>query len=998
MIVQPILQRMVEDIDFDELPSNWSMLDTVSFSKSKRLWSFQQEALKNAVKVLYLYFKEDRANKKMFYKRYRLNGLDEDLEEALDIRVSKVKGKVLSVLQQYYPVEDDRIKFHNFINRAAFWMATGSGKTLLIVKLVEVLKRLMVLGEIPEKDILILTHRDDLINQLKKHMDEFNELAVQRGFRIHLVELTDYEKVKRGSLYPYLNNDIVVFYYRSDLISDEQKEKLIDFRNYENNGNWYIILDEAHKGDKEESKRQMFYSIMSRNGFLFNFSATFTDPRDIVTTVYNFNLEKFISEGYGKHIYILKQEMRAFKEKEDYNRGEKQKIVLKSLILLTYLKKVREEIKRIAGNVYHEPLMLVLVNTVNLAEARKEKPDLTLFFEELEIIGKGDIDVVVFEKAKEELLQEFSENPKLVYEDALIYIGKNIIKNLKVEDILRYVYNSESFGAIEAILIPGRRKEAIFKLKTSDKPFALIRIGDAIKWIKDNLKGYEVVESYEDKSIFENLDEREDISILMGSRAFYEGWDSNRPNIILFINIGVGKEAKKFIIQSIGRGVRIEPIEGKKRRLRNLYNKGEDNGLYQKIKDYINPIETLFIFGTNRNALHEVITTLKAEKEVEETIELKKNEEAEHRILLIPVFKHSNRKLYQEREPQKFLIPEPLFNILKEYFTSVDDRILIVQNNLPPNLLTFIRTSLREKEKYYKIVPSDVNVPLKVTVQKLIAHFNINVEELEKFKQLEDEIIHFKKVKVFLKTKEEFNRLKDKIKRVTEFKDIEARKRELQLMLKKGEISLDEYTSEIEKLARLSKEEKFKDLRIKYVANHFYVPLILSEKEKVDYIKHIIKTKSEARFIEDLEAYLERNKDGINVDWWMFSKIDEHLDEVYIPYYDPDTNKIRKFKPDFIFWFNKGKDYFIVFVDPKGIKHTEFEHKVDWFRKFFGDMNSPWEFEDNGFKIRVFLYLYTEDKNKLSEGYRVYWFDRVEDIFKRVQESIKSISSSSRIL
>jgi hypothetical protein len=642
--------------------------------------------------------------------------------------------------------------------------------------------------------------------------------------------------------------------------------------------------------------------------------------------------------------------------------------------------------------------MLVLVNTVNLAEVREEKPDLTLFFEELERIGRGDIDVVVFDKAKEELLQEFSENPKLVYEDALIHIDENIIRNLKVEDILRYVYNSESFGAVEAILIPGRRKEAVFKLKTSDKPFALIRIGDAIKWIKDNLKGYEVVESYEDKSVFENLDEREDISILMGSRAFYEGWDSNRPNIILFINIGIGAEAKKFIIQSVGRGVRIEPVKGKRRRLVNLYNKGEDNGLYQKIKDYVEPIETLFIFGTNRNALHEVITTLKVEKEVEEVIELKKNEEAQQRVLLIPVFKPSNRKLYQEREPQKFLIPEPLLNILKEYFTSVDDRVLIVQNDLTPSLLTFIRDSLREKEKYYRVVPSDVNAPLKVTVQKLIAHFNTNVEELEKFKRLEDEIIHFKKVKVLLRAQEEIRELKDKIRRVREFKDPEARKRELQQMFNERKISLDEYTSEIEKLARLSKEEKFKDLRIKYVANHYYVPLILSEKEKVDYIRHIIKTKSEARFIEDLEAYLERNKDRINVDWWMFSKIDEHLDEVYIPYYDPDTNKIRKFKPDFIFWFNRGKDYFIVFVDPKGIKHTEFEHKVDWFRKFFGDIDSPKVFRFDGFKIRVFLYLYTEDKNKLSEGYRAYWFDRVEDIFKRVQESIRSISSSSRIL
>ena len=142
----------------------------------------------------------------------------------------------------------------------------------------------------------------------------------------------------------------------------------------------------------------MLYSIMSRNGFLFNFSATFTDARDIATTVYNFNLEKIVFEGFAKHIYILKQEIRAFREKEDYNRSEKQKIVLKSLILLTYLKKIKERINGIAGNAYHEPLMLTLVNTINLTRAEKEKPDLTLFFQEIERIGKGDVNKEIFEK------------------------------------------------------------------------------------------------------------------------------------------------------------------------------------------------------------------------------------------------------------------------------------------------------------------------------------------------------------------------------------------------------------------------------------------------------------------------------------------------------------------------------------------------------------------------------------------------------------------------
>ena len=809
----PILQSIVEDINFYDLPSNWNILDTVSFSRDKKLWDFQQEALKNAIKVLYLYYKKNKENKKEFYKGYKYNGLNKDLEKTLDIKLPKLKKDVLSLLQEYYPIEEDRIKFHNFINRSAFWMATGSGKTLLIVKLVEIVGKLMELGEIPRKDILILTHRDDLIDQLKRHVKEFNELTTERGFKINLVELTEYDKIKRESLIPFFN-EITVFYYRSDLIGDEQKGKVIDFRNYENNGNWYIILDEAHKGDKGESKRQMFYSIMSRNGFLFNFSATFTDPRDIITTVYNFNLERFISEDYGKHIYLLKQEMRVFRGKEDYNREEKQKIVLKSLILLAYIKKIRERIKKIDGNAYHEPLMLTLVNTVNLTKVKeKEKPDLTLFFEEIERIGKGDVDKKVFKKARDELLRELSEDPQVIYENILINIDKNLIKNLEIKDILRYVYNSESFGSIETILIPGKRHETVFKLKNSDKPFALIKIGDAIKWIKDNLKGYEVIESYENKSIFENIDERENINILMGSRAFYEGWDSNRPNVILFINIGVGTEAKKFVIQSIGRGIRIEPIKGKKRRLINLYNKGEDFNLYPKIKDFVDSIETLFIFGTNRNALSKVIDTLKVENGVGETIELRKKKDAKYQTLLIPVFKVSEKKMPQESDIQKFIISEPIFNVLKEYFISTDDRIPIVQNDLPLDLFDYIKKSFDDKERYYKIVSEDTNIPLKITLQKLITHFNLNTEELDGFKILKDEIIHFKKIKVYLK-EEEVNELKEKIKKVSEFKDPEARKKELKSMFERGEISIDEYTSEIEKLARTSKEEGFKDLKI----------------------------------------------------------------------------------------------------------------------------------------------------------------------------------------
>jgi len=981
MILRPILESMLEEIKFEDLPSNWSFLDVESFSSKKKLWDFQQDAVKNAIKCLYLFYKQDNGEKSKFYQRYVLNGLDEDLEKVVNIKLSKLKRKIVEILQQYFPVENESIRFENFINRAAFWMATGSGKTLVIVKLIEVLKKLIDAGEIPKKDILFLTHREDLINQFKKHVEEFNELSIERGLKINLRDLTEYEKVKRENLTPFFN-EVVVFYYKADCISDEQKEKLIDFRNYENNGNWYIILDEAHKGDKEESKRQFLYSIMARNGFLFNFSATFVDDRDVLTTGFNFNLERFISEGYGKHIYILKQEVRAFKEKEDYNRREKKKIVLKALILLTYIKKFREKIKQVDPKAYHEPLMLTLVNTVNLSEVKEEEPDLKLFFNEIESIGKGEVDKDLLKESIEEIIEEFSENPTLAYENIPIKLDENTIREITLNDILRYIFNADKPGSIEALTIPEKRQEAVLKLKTSDKPFALIKIGDAIKWIKDNLKGYEVNESYEDKSIFERIEEREEVSILMGSRAFYEGWDSNRPNLILFINIGVGKEAKKFVIQAIGRGVRIEPIKNKRKRLENLFNEGKDEGLLVELgnKFLVLPLETLFVFGTSRNVLIEVIKHLEVKKELEATVELEVNPKLQICTLLIPIYKEVG-KLYLQREPQKFILSKECLKYLKEYFDTIDERIIIALHEIEPLMLQHLKATFSDGDKYYKLIETE-NIPLGVVISKLLTHFNLNFKDLDKFKKLEDEIIHFKKIKIFLENfgeKEEFEEKVDKVK-----KYLEKDKEERVLEEKYGKISKTEYDRLLQEISKkYSKEESFKDLKIKYVADHFYIPIIVSLKEKINYIKHIIKTKSEAEFINQLEKFVEDNKNKLesSFDWWLFSKIDEKLDKIYIPYYDPIVNKIREFYPDFIFWFKKGNNYHIAFVDPKGITHTEFMHKVDGYRRIFEENARPKIFNFENLKVTVTLHLFTEDVNLVGEGYKKYWFDNPATIF-----------------
>ena len=971
-VITPILEKFLEDFEYEDLPEFWHELDTKSFSPTISLYDFQEDAIKNIIKTLYLYYKKDEISKDNFFQRYASNGLDDKIKQNLDIKTKNIKKDMVENMKIYFSENNGIIEFFNFVNRLAIWMATGSGKTLVMIKLLEILCKLMKEKEIPEKDVLIMAPREDLLNQIQNHIVEFNKSSVSRGFRINLKSLSEYETTKMISLSSFVN-EFNIFYYKSDLISDEQKTIQIDFKNYENNGNWYVILDEAHKGDKEDSKRQSYYSIFARNGFLFNFSAVFVELIDIITTAFNFNLEKFITKGFGKHISIQTHEVTAFKD--DFSSEEKQKIVLKSLLLLTYIKKQKRKLDSIKNRTYHEPLLVTLVNSVNLTEL-KEESDLKLFFNELEKIAKGNVKAIVFKSVLDEMIQEFNEKLSLFYEDDGYNIDINEIKKITVKDILKEIFNSDTHGEIEVKVIPGTKKEAIFKLKTTEKYFAMIKIGEAITWVKQNLKGYEIVETFDDRSVFERLDEKNEISILMGSRAFYEGWDSNRPNIILFINIGVGNEAKRFVTQSIGRGVRIEPLPHKRRRLLKLYNAEEDDGLFEKLHNFINELETVFVFGTKKSVIEQIIGELKEDKKHEKILDIIKNE---HIVdpLLIQCFKEAENKLFNDIDPQKFIITENQYNNLKLYLEQVDDKILIARHDITPDTLEFFDKSFKKSNIYFKIDESP-NIEFNSLLNNVVKHFNIRPFDFDKFKKIDDEIKHYKMITVSLKNEVEVKELTKKIKSIQKYKDSSKEEAELTNLFKSGKISLSEFTEKIKESAKMTREESFKDLRIKNVANHFYIPMITSVNEKLDYIKHIITNPSELEFLQELDNYEQTGK--IHVDSWTFSRIDEHTDDIHIPYYDPRINHLRKFKPDFIFWLKKDNQYKLVFVDPKGIGHTDYAYKIDWFKRIFGENNKEVK-KYELYEIRTSLYLYTHDKNLVGEEYKKYWKDKVDEIF-----------------
>jgi len=966
------LQNIIEDLRFDNLPVNWNSFDLEGFSKTKRLWDYQQDALKNAVKVLWKYYEDFEERKGNFYNWYVDNGLEDDLS----IKLDKRKRNIYNLLTEYYLQEYGKIPYKHFINRMSFWMATGSGKSLVIIKLIQFLRDLIKLGEIPAYDILILTHRDDLIEQLKRHVDEFNYL--NNNIYIKLRELKSYDSAKRENPSLFKDNEITIFYYRSDNLSDEQKEKIIDFRNYDNDGKWYIFLDEAHKGDKEDSKRQHIYSILSRNGFLFNFSATFIDSRDIVTTAFNFNLEKFINSGYGKHISILKQEIRAFRDEEDYNDTEKQKIVLKSLILLTYIKKHYKTLKKFQPDLYHKPLLLTLVNSVNIEDA-----DLKLFFRELERIGKGKVSKTIWNSAIKEFYDELKDEPEFMFEHNKLKIDEKTFKTLRHEDVLGEVYNSKGTGEIEILIRPSNRQELAFKLKVSDRPFALIKIGDVSGWLKEELAGYEINERFDDEGYFENLNKEDsEINILMGSRSFYEGWDSNRPNVINFINIGIGVDAKKFILQSVGRGIRIEPITNTRKRLLQAYNAKEINeDFFSALKDKVLPIETLFIFGTNRSALETVIKELEQEKKKEGEAELSlfMNEDVKKHKLLIPTYKLADHPLIKERDIAKFEITKNDYEILKRYAEFIgDDRIFLMSYTTEPEKISILRENLRSLDNF-KTGEKDFN-NIDLLIQRTFDYFSVVPENFKDLQELQNEITHFKNIKVYL---EDISKLKDKVETV---KNYPLKKKQLEKDLDRLSDETRQYVQQmLIKEATETYEYSNKKIRIKYIANHYYLPIILSDEEKTEYITHIIKTKSEAKFINDMEDYLSRPDNKFKkFDWWIFSKLDESLDKIYIPYYNPKANKISPFHPDFVFWAKKGKDYFIIFIDPKGTEHASAYRKIGGYKEIFEEDGEEKVFNHDGFKVKIKLFLKPEDVAYTLPEYKKYWFDNIDKMLEVV--------------
>ena len=194
-----------------------------------------------------------------------------------------------------------------------------------------------------------------------------------------------------------------------------------------------------------------------------------------------------------------------------------------------------------------------------------------------------------------------------------------------------------------------------------------------------------------------------------------------------------------------------------------------------------------------------------------------------------------------------------------------------------------------------------------------------------------------------------------------------------------------QYKAGLKALERVKESVEFdhegRKLSIELVPNHYYLPVLLDEHERADYIKHVIRTPSEVRFVRDLERYLREDEKGFGeYDWWPSRWLGGFVHRSS----SSGTNQRCTNERCTSCWLAKGRQYHIVFVDPKGMAHTRTYQKLDGYRHLFEVKDQPRRIAHEGVTATVQAFCYNRDAAQAMESYRRFWAGTIPELLQKV--------------
>ena len=520
---------------------------------------------------------------------------------------------------QYAPFAESNLK------KLAFWMATGSGKTLIMHLNY---RQFLHYNKDPLDNVLLITPNEGLTEQHLTELQASNisaaRFALNESSRlmdaagvIQVIEITKLVTEKRG---------------RGESVAVEAFE-----------GNNLIFVDERHKGSGGEAWRSV-RDTLGDTGFTFEYSATFGQAltaagNDELTAEYgraiafDYSYRYFYNDGYGKDFNILNLQNEGAEDRTD---------TLLLANLLSFYEQQRlfaEQGEALRPYNLEKPLWIFVGSTVNAVytEGKQKRSDILTIVRFLHRVLENDSGWVT-ETIGQLLAGEsglIGSSGRDIFADKFHYLRQRQTDAESVyQDILDRVLHTSAGGGLHLCDIRGIDGELGLKVSGADEYFGLVYVGDTSAFknlVEADDAGIVIEEDAFSRSLFDGINGPDSsIEVLIGAKKFIEGWSSWRVSNMALLNIG--KSEGSEIIQLFGRGVRL--------RGRDLTLK-RSSALKGSHPEHIRLLETLNIFAVRANYMAQFRDYLEREGApvngiVELELPIKPNSDLFGRGLVIP--------------------------------------------------------------------------------------------------------------------------------------------------------------------------------------------------------------------------------------------------------------------------------------------------------------------------------------------------------------------------
>lgn len=794
------------------------------------------------------------------------------------------------------------------LRKLAFWMATGSGKTLIMH--INYHQFFHYKPFIPD-NIVLITPNEGLS---KQHFEELEKSGIPcklfggglsglygnaTGQGVLVLEITKLVEEKKGG---GVTIPLDVFEGRN-----------------------LVFVDEGHKGKMaEEQKWKKLRDKLAEKGFTFEYSATFgqilseKNPEILKeyakSIVFDYSYKYFYLDGYGKDFSVFNVAGVRISEKEF------QETMFAANLLAFYEQFLIYENHKSLAKEYNieKPLWIFVGTTVT---GKEEESDVIQI---VEFLRKAIQDQKWLKEKTAKIIKGNSglknDNGEDVFNNKFEYLKKN---GFVLQDVYRLIFGGNGEFAIYDL----KNAEGELGLKVGENNyFGVVNIGDVPDFKKKlEKKGIITHREVLSGSLFDDIKREEStINILIGSKKFIEGWDSWRVSSMGLLNIGTGQGPQ--IIQLFGRGVRLK---GKGFSLKRSGQSGP-----------VSFLEFLNIYGIKADYLSKFLDAIRKEDVEFETIEIPVKPQYEEKWSSLSTLSKDENKRFEKEKILPLSIDEKIFfvidllprikayrgieledirgeleeTVMPSWSVEVLDWQDIIQNIFEYKIikgywnLIFDRKALENvllSGRYKILAPSGL--------------FSIrHARELEQIKSV-----------ALLVIKKYIDNFYRKYAKVFETKNMryEPLKKQQPLFVfeKEGSYSYivqvnknkTKLIKAVKKLAEeldtLTKDGAMPIPRV-YFDRHLFVPLLLKNKD-IDKISPPGLEKSEEKFILALRKYLRENKDK-------FTDIEMYLLRNF-PKSGVGFFNLSGFYPDFIMWLKNGTKQTIIFIDPKGLQHTK---------------------------------------------------------------------------